>query len=110
MKNEPERIAEGGDFPRAACNCFKLGADRTKPGGLVQEVGQEMVWIQTVRQHAGFSQSRVGRCVTTSPSFMVSVRWRSLGFDIFISELPWTDTNISLCLGLMRSSIHHITL
>lgn len=55
MKNEPERIAEGGDFPRAACNCFKLGPDRTKPGGLAQEVGQEMVQIQSVRQHAGFS-------------------------------------------------------
>lgn len=55
MKNEPERTAEGGDFPRAACNCFKLGPDRTKPGGLAQEVGQEIVQIQPVRQHAGFS-------------------------------------------------------
>lgn len=54
MKNEPERIAEGGDFPRAACNCFKLGPDRTKPGGLAQEAGQEMVQIQPVGQHAGF--------------------------------------------------------
>lgn len=82
MKNEPERIVEGGDFPRAACNCFKLGPDRTKPGGLVQEVGQEMVWIQTVRQHAGFSKKPSGyrRCITTSPPFMGFFKMVLTGF------------------------------
>lgn len=70
MKNEPEPMVEGGDFPRAACNCFKLGLDRTRPGGLAQEAGQEMVQIQPVRQHAGFSpRSGAGRCVMTTPSF-----------------------------------------
>lgn len=55
MKNEAQHIAVGGDFPQAACNCFKLGPDRTKPGGLTQEVGQEMGQIQLVRLAAGFS-------------------------------------------------------
>lgn len=56
MKNEPERMAEGGDFPRAVCNCFKLGPDGTKPGGMAQEVGQEIVQIRPVRQHADLSK------------------------------------------------------
>lgn len=53
MKNDPKRTLEGGDFPRVTSNCFKLGPDRTKPGGLAQEAAQEMVGIQPERQHAG---------------------------------------------------------
>lgn len=55
VKNEPEHRVKGGDFPWATCNCSKLGPDRTKPRGLLQEAGQEMVRIQLARQHAGFS-------------------------------------------------------
>lgn len=74
VKNEARHIVVGGDFPRAACNCFKLGPDWTKPGGLTQEVGQEMVQIRLVRLAAGFSDVKVVAVLCCCYLFLLEVK------------------------------------
>lgn len=99
MKNEPERVAGRGDFPRVACNCFKLRPHGTKPGGLAQEVGQEMVWFKPVRKHCGLSRNDIAVFHDISTIIKIGIVAFTLGLwtdnrqmqEFFLIETVWVS-------------------